>query len=172
MVMVPNNESFSSSATSGIMTGTLSTFKTQMDRLLIDGRTITLDLSPSKTPCTSSSCKYNQTYNQYVGINNRLCRSCSGKGFVLTPRQTQYKCNRRWTNRPFLDAPEAPVRLLDNYVRVKTHIASYDHLLEAESATLDGQKVYLVQQPRKSGWNNSNLYVISWWSRKNNSENG
>lgn len=174
MGQVANSESFAAGA-SGIITTNKSTlFRRKMDSLLLGGTQITIDLPAGEQPCPSS-CKYNPTYGQYVGVNRRLCRSCSGRGFILEPRYTVYKCNRRWTNES-LDQSENTGektiggRIYGNFVRVKTVEAAWDHIHQSLGASIDGVKVKLYQGPRRTGWNGNNLYIVSWWERVNKTD--
>ena len=59
-----------------------------------------------------------------------------------------------------------------NYVRTKTVIQSFNHIQESLGATIDGVKVKLFQEPRKTGWAGTDLYVITWWERANKVING
>lgn len=174
MAIVPNNESLNAPVISGILTRHLDKFKTSMDSLLVDGPSFTIDLEPKKDPCPNS-CRYNPTYKQYMDDDGGLCRECRGKGYKYEQRQTIYKCNRRWTNEP-LDlnkhgGEKTPGgRVYENYVRIKTVIESYDHILEAIGGTIDGIKVKLYREPRKTGLGDVQLYVVSWWERVNQGE--
>lgn len=177
MVLVPNNESFEPGASGVLVTQFTSLFKKQMDSVLMGGLDITLDLPPSSSPCPDPNCRYNQTFEQYMDQSGGLCLTCSGKGNIYEHRQTIYKCNRRWENRPIdrtLTGNQATEggRIHATVCRVKTHIASFDHIMQSLGATLDGQKLKLIEEPRKTGWNGENLYVISWWERASKKNNG
>lgn len=175
MVLIPNGETWSPGASGTVVTRHNTLFKKRMDSVLLGGRDILIDLPPSKTPCTSADCKYNPTYDHYVGVNGAICRDCRGQGYDFTHRQVTYKCNRRWTSEP-QDRPLAGKqnteggRIYANFVRVKTHIASYDFILSSVGATIDDQKVKLFQEPRKTGWNDEIYYVISWWQKANKTD--
>jgi hypothetical protein len=112
-----------------------------------------------------------------MGLSGGLCSTCKGKGKIYEHRQTIYKCNRRWQNKPIdrtLTGNQATEggRIHANVVRVKTHIASFNHIMQSLGATLNGQKLKLIEEPRKTGWNGTNLYVISWWERASKLNNG
>lgn len=177
MVLVSNGETFAPGASGVTVTNRLGIFRKKMDSLLLGGRDIVIDLSPIKTPCASSTCKFNPIYNKFVGVNQAICQACKGRGFTFEQRQVQYKCNRRWTNEPF-DRPlvgrqnNEGGRIYGNFVRTKTHIASFNFISQSLGATIDGLKVKLFQEPRKTGWNNEIFYVIAWWQRTNKKENG
>jgi len=94
MVLIPNGESFVPGASGAIVINRLPIFRKYMDSVLLGGRDILIDLPSKKMDC-AASCKFNPTYQQYMGNSSAICRECKGKGFVITPRQTQYKCNRR-----------------------------------------------------------------------------
>ena len=148
------------------------TFKNNMDSILYGGGEISIDLPANKERCPAS-CKYNMSYDNYMDVNgSAICRTCRGKGFVYTPRFTTYKCNRRWTNEP-LDQAETGGkdtpggRIYGNFVRTKTHISSFDHISASLGADIDGVKVKLYREPRKTGWGNENFYVVAWWERAN-----
>lgn len=167
MVLIPNDESFVPGASGSIVTNRLGVFKKYMDSVLMGGRTIVLDLPAGSSGCPAG-CRYNPSYDQYVGLNGILCRTCRGKGKIFLHRQTQYKCNRRWENEPIAKAITGDQnteggRIKTNLVRVKTHISSYGDILKATGATIDGIKVKLWRTPRKTGWNDDLCYVISWW---------
>lgn len=168
MVLIPNNESFAPGASGSILTNRLSVFKKHMDSVLMGGRTITLDLPAGSTDCPDPECRYNPSYDQYMGVNGVICRSCRGKGKIYLHRQTEYKCNRRWENEPISKGITGNQnteggRIKTNLCRVKTHISSYDDILKSTGATIDGIKVKLWESPRKTGWNDDLCYIISWW---------
>jgi hypothetical protein len=171
MVLIPNDESFTPGASGSIVTNTLGIFKKHMDSVMLGGRTIILDLPAGSTDCPDPTCRYNPTYDQFMGPNEVVCRSCNGKGHVYELRQTVYKCNRRWENEPIakpLTGGQATEggRIKTNLVRVKTHIASYQDILRSTGATLDGIKIKLFESPRKTGWNGALCYVVSWWEEQ------
>ena len=171
MVFVPNGESFTPGASGSIVTNRLGVFKKHMDSVMLGGRTIILDLPAASTDCPDITCRYNPSYDQFMGANGAICRSCRGKGKVYEHRQTVYHCNRRWDNEPIaksITGNEGTTggRVKSNLVRVKTHIASYDDILRSTGATLDGIKIKLWETPRKTGWNNELLYVVSWWEEQ------
>lgn len=168
MVLVPNDESFASDASKDIVTNRLGVFKKYMDSVLMAGRTIVLDLPAGSSDCPDATCRYNPSYDQFVGSNGVICRSCRGKGKVFIHRQTEYKCNRRWENEPIAKSITGNQnteggRIKTNLCRVKTHISSYNDILRATGATIDGIKVKLWEPPRKTGWNDDLCYVVSWW---------
>lgn len=167
--MIVSNGQDLSGAQSGLMLPKLAKFKSAMDGMLLEGWTITLDLNPQKTDCPAG-CRYSPAFNMNVGANNALCPSCKGQGFLFEPRQTIYNCNRRWTNTPYEKSPGGMI--FGNYVRTKTVIQSFNHIQESLGATIDGVKVKLFQEPRKTGWAGTDLYVITWWERVNKVVNG
>ena len=176
MPIIPNNESFSPNASGIIVTRHTAIFKEKMDSLLLGGHDILIDLPAGATDCPSVNCRYNQTYDQYMSLAGGLCSTCRGKGKIYEHRQTIYKCNRRWENKPIdraLTGNQATQggRIHANAVRVKTHIASFNHIMQSLGATLNGQKLKLIEEPRKTGWNGVNLYVISWWQRASKKNN-
>lgn len=175
MSLVPNSEDLTG-ALSGLMVASTTRFKNTMDGLLVDGWVITLDLPAVKLPCPAN-CTFNPTYDKYVGVNTLICPVCKGQGSVFEQRQTNYKCNRRWTNNPLDKSSNGGQNTLGgmvfgNYVRVKTHISSFNHIQQSLGATLDGLKLKLYEEPRKTGWAGTDLYVISWWERANKKTNG
>ena len=177
MVLVPNNESFYPGASGSLVTNKIPVFRKYMDSVLMGGRSILIDLPAGKNDCPDSSCRFNPTYGQYMGATSAICRTCKGKGFLITPRQTRYKCNRRWTNQPMDRALTGRQnteggRIYGNFVRTKTHISSFNHISQSLGAEIDGVKVKLYEEPRKTGWNDENYYVIAWWQRANKKENG
>jgi hypothetical protein len=177
MPIIPNNESFEPDASGVIVTRRTAIFKKKMDSVLLGGFDITLDLPAGSTDCPDPSCRYNQTYDQYMGSTGGLCSTCMGKGKIYEHRQTIYKCNRRWENKPIdraLTGGQATEggRVHANVCRVKTHIASFDHIMQSLGATLNGQKLKMIEEPRKTGWDGTNLYVISWWIRASKKNNG
>jgi hypothetical protein len=172
MVLIPNNESFFPGASGSIVTKHLSVFKKHMDSMLLGGTTITLDLPAGSTDCPDPTCRYNPSYDQFMGAGGVICRSCRGKGKVYQHRETQYKCNRRWENEPIAkaltgDQATEGGRIKTNLVRVKTHIASYGDILKSTGATIDDIKIKLFKSPRKTGLNGQLCYVISWWEEAN-----
>ena len=177
MPIIPNDESFDV-ASSGLITSTFNgIFRRKMDSVLMGGTDIVIDLPPSSDPCPDPGCRYNQTYSQWMGSDGGLCSTCMGKGKIYEHRQTVYKCNKRWDNKPIdraLTGNQATQggRIHANVVRIKTHIASFDHITQSLGATLDGQKIKLVEEPRKTGWDGENFYVISWWQRASKKNNG
>lgn len=174
MGLIVNNESFSTNASGVLVTQYTSIFKDNMDSLLIGGWDFTIDLPAHKTDCPSPACKYNPTYERYVDVNGGPCRACTGRGFILEPRWTVYKCNRRWTNEPFDQSENTGEktiggRVLGNFIRVKTVAAALDHIKQSIGGQIDGVKVKLYKEPRLTGWGGSNLYVVSWWEVMNKS---
>jgi len=172
MPIIPNNESFEPTSSGLLVTQLTSIFKQRMDSVLLGGYDITIDLPAGSSDCPDPNCRYNQTFDQWIGLDGGLCASCRGKGKIYEHRQTIYKCNRRWENKPIdrsLTGNQATEggRIHANVVRVKTHIASYDHIKQSLGATLDGRKIKLSEEPRKTGWGGTNLYVISWWEEAN-----
>lgn len=172
MTLVPNGESFYPGASGSIVTNRLGVFQKHMDSILLGGTTILLDLPAGSTDCPDPDCRYNPSYDQFMGANGAICRSCRGKGKVWDHRETLYHCNRRWENEPIaksLTGNEATEggRINTNMVRVKTHISSYGDILKSTGATVDDIKVKLWQTPRKTGWNGQLFYVISWWEEAN-----
>ena len=173
MGQVTNNQTFLVS--SGVITTTVVTkFRIAMDKILISGPEVNIDLKPGRTKCPAVDCKFNPPYNKYMGTNNAICRSCKGQGFIFEPRWTVYKCNRRWANEPIEGAfknqgRQATVagQIYGNFVRIKTVVQSFNHIQQSIGATIDGLKVKLFQEPRITGFGGTNLYVISWWERAN-----
>ena len=177
MPIIPNNESFEPLASGALVTQFTQVFKQQMDSVLLGGHNITIDLPPSTSDCPDPDCRYNQSFDTYMSNTGGPCPTCGGTGRVYEHRQTVYKCNRRWENNPIdrtLTGGQATEggRIHANVVRVKTHIASFDHITQSLGATLDGQKIKLIEEPRKTGWGGTNLYVISWWERASKKNNG
>lgn len=172
MAEVSNSESFDAQSSPTLVSGLDAIFKRNMDSVLRGGRRITLDLPPAQTDCPSSSCKYNPAYDKYQGVDNSICRACKGQGFIFEPRYTLYTSNIRWTNEP-LDKKKntgektTGGRILGNYVRTKTVIQSFDHIEQCIGATIDGEKVKIYKEPRKTGWGDELYYVITWWERIN-----
>ena len=172
MVNVPNDESFAPGASGSLVTNLTSIFKKQMDSVLLGGTTITLDLPAAQEDCPSPDCRYNPTYDRYQATNGAICRTCRGTGTIKTLRQTTYRCNRRAINEDLAKTLTGNQnteggRIRSNVFRVKTHISSYSDILKCVGATLDGQKIKLVQPPRKTGWNGELCYVISFWEEAN-----
>lgn len=143
-----------------------------MDSVLIGGRDITLDLKPSKNPCPSA-CKFVQAYETYVdSITGGPCTTCRGQGFIYEQRQTVYRANIRWTNEPLdraikggQDTPGGQVP--GDFVRTKTVVESYNHIVSADGATIDGVKVKMFKPPRQTGFGGQLLYVVTWWEDAN-----
>lgn len=171
MVIISNNQSFHASASGSLVTSLTDTFKQQMDSVMLGGRDITIHLPPIKIKCTSG-CKYNSTYKRYMGNNAAICKDCKGDGFTKEPRQTIYRANIRWTDEP-LDASTntgqdtVAGRIYQSFVRTKTVIESYDHILQSHGATIDGIHCTLWNDPRVTGWNGNLYYVISYWQKAN-----
>lgn len=171
MVLIPNNQTFSPAASGIIVTGLLPVFRAQIDTVLLGGRDITLNLPPARQPCPLA-CKFNSSYGKFIGTAGALCRGCAGQGFVFEPRQTIYRANIRHTDEPLPqtrgggeDTPGG--RVFEALVRTKTVIESYDHILEAVSADIDGIKYTLWNDPRQTGWGDTLLYVVTFWKKVN-----
>jgi hypothetical protein len=175
MGLIPNNQTFIAGASGTIVTDKSTVFRRRMDSVLLGGWNITIDLPPGQSDCPSPRCRYNPTYERYQDINGGPCRDCKGQGSIVEPRYTIYKCNRRWTNEP-LDQSEntgektVAGRVFGNYVRVKTVGAAWEHIQNSIGATIDGVKVKLYREPRRTGWGGTNLYIISWWERANKTD--
>jgi len=171
MAIVPNNQSFNTASSGTLVTSLSNIFEQQMHSVLLGGRNISIDLPPSKTPCPAG-CKYNSTYKRYTGNGTALCSACAGEGFILEPRQTIYRANIRWTDEPLNmtrgggeDTPAG--RVFESLVRTKTHIASLDHINQSISATIDGIKCTLWEEPRVTGWGNNLYFVVAFWKKAN-----
>jgi hypothetical protein len=169
MAEVSNNESFDPQSSATRVPNLQGIFKREMDTLLRAGREIVIDLPPSRTNCPAS-CRYNPTYKKYQGSTGAICQECKGQGFLMDPRFTRYRCNRRWTNEAYdkaLNTGQETTggRIVGNFVRVKTVIDSFDHIERSIGATIDGVKVKLYKEPRKTGFGDQLYYVISWWER-------
>ena len=142
-----------------------------MDTVLTGlGRDITIHLPPSKSPCPDITCKFNSTYQRYVGTNGKICETCRGQGFLVEGNQTIYIANIRWTDEPFNESTRniqeafPPGRLGANFVRTKTVASSMDHLRQSVGATVDGINVELFMEPRFTGFGAAPLlYTITWW---------
>lgn len=177
MPILPSNESFEPGASGQLVTQHNSLFKRYMDSMLLGGHQITIDLPAGSEDCPDPNCRYNQTYDQFMSLNGGICMTCGGKGKVYAFRQRIYHCNRRWVNNSIdrsLTGGQATQggRIHANTVRVKTQISSFDDITASLGATLNGQKLKLVEEPRKTGWNGENMYVISWWERASKKNNG
>lgn len=154
MVQIGNSQSFIAGA-SGIVGGTTmqDMFQTAMDGVMVGlGRDVVVHLPPSKSPCASSDCIYNSTYQRYIGRDGKICETCRGQGFVLEPRWTVYRANIRWTDEPYNEArnPQEkyePGRLGQDFVRTKFVAAAFDHIKQSVGATIDGVDVELFEQP-------------------------
>jgi len=172
MPIVPNSQVFSP-ASSGLTISALAPlFKAQGDTVLIGGRDIVLDLKPIKSPCPSA-CKFIQAYGVYVdSVTGGPCTTCRGRGFTYEQRQTIYRANIRWTNEPLDKAIKGgqgtPAgQVPGDFVRTKTVIESYNHIVSADGATIDGIKVKMFQPPRQTGFGGTLMYVITWWEDAN-----
>lgn len=174
MGLISNNQSFYPGA-SGLIGGTSleNTFRSAMDSVLVGlGRDVTIHLPPAKTPCISSDCKYNSTYQRYIGDDGKICETCRGQGFTIEPRWTIYRANIRWTDEPFneartiLEKHEAG-RINQNFVRTKLVASAHDHIRESVGATIDGIEVELFEEPRLTGFGNQLLYTVCWWKKVN-----
>lgn len=168
MTIISNSQSFST-LPSGLLINMRSDFKNSMDTVLTGlGRNITIHLPAGKSPCPSSDCKYNSTYQRYTGINGKICEACKGQGFIVEPRQTIYLANIRWTNEPFNQANSnikeiSPAgRIGSDFVRTKTVYSSMDHVRKSIGCTIDGINVELFKEPRPIAFGDL-LYTISWW---------
>ena len=172
MTTVANNQTFSTSASGNTISGLSSQFRTAMDSVLLGvGRDITLHLPPAKMPCPIG-CRFNQTYNKFIGANGQPCRSCGGDGFLFEPRQTSYTANIRWITDPLNPASvggQATIagRIFAADVRTKMVVAAHNHILESIGAEIDGIPVKLVTDPVPTGFGGSLFYVVAFWEKKN-----
>ncbi|MHA2063196.1 MAG: hypothetical protein ACXABY_02325 [Candidatus Thorarchaeota archaeon] len=169
MTVIPNNQVISPQASGTLLSAMAPVFKAQMDTVLLGGRNITLNLSPGQTECPSG-CRYNSTYNRYLGLDGKACRGCAGRGFLVEPRQTIYLANIRWTNEPLPSAraggEDSPGgRVSENLIRTKTVIESLDHIKSALSANIDGVDCVLWEEPRPHGWGGQLFYVTAFWKK-------
>ena len=170
MAIIPNAQSFPT-LPSGNLINLKPTFQNQMDTVLTGlGRDITIHLPPSKSPCPDITCKYNSTYQRYIGTNGKICEVCKGQGFLVENNQTVYIANIRWTNEPFNQSTRNIEEIFEvgrlgvNFVRTKTVASSITHIRTSIGATIDGFNVELFQAPRHTGFGiNPLLYTISWW---------
>ena len=170
MAIISNSQAFLP-LPSGQLINLAPTFKNSIDTVLTGlGRDITIHLPPSKSPCPDVDCKYNSTYQRYIGTNGKICETCKGQGFLVENNQTIYIANIRWANEPFNESTRniqevfEPGRLGVNFVRIKTVASSIDHVRTSIGATIDEVNVELFKEPRHTGFGrNPLLYVISWW---------
>jgi hypothetical protein len=171
MAIIPNNQSFSVNASGVVLSSLVGDFKTAMDTVIIGlGRDITIHLPPSKSPCADVTCKYNSTYQRYIGTNGKVCETCKGQGFLVENNQTVYTANIRWTNEPFNESTTniqevfEPGRLGANFIRTKTVASSINHIRTSIGATIDGVNVELFREPRQTGFGPTPLlYAVAWW---------
>lgn len=167
MALIQNNQSFNAGASGIVLSSINSLFKNKMDTVLLGGRDITLHLPPEKTVCPGS-CKFNSTYNKYIGLDGKACRTCKGEGFILEHRYTIYKANIRWINESLSDVrgggEDTPAgRLQENLVRIKTQSSAINHMNQSLGATIDGISCILWEQPRPHGWGGQVFYCTSMW---------
>lgn len=172
MAIVSNNQSFSASASGTAISALSSQFRTAMDSVMLGaGRDVTLHLPPAKMPCPVG-CRFNQSYNKFIGTNGQPCRSCGGDGFQFEPRQTVYTANIRWITDPLNPTSvggQATIggRIFTADVRTKMVVAAHNHILECIGAEIDGIPVKLVTDPVPTGFGGSVFYVIAFWEKKN-----
>ena len=107
-------------------------------------------------------------YNRYISTNGQICQSCSGQGFTLEHRWTNYTANVRWVNKPYFEDGSIEEttdigRIGANFLRTKTQRVSYDDILKSIGATVDGVNVELFREPRFTGFGTTLYYVVSWW---------
>lgn len=171
MTIVPNSQSFSPQASGTLVSSLAARFKAGIDTVLIGGRDILVHLPPGKSVCPAA-CRFNSTYNKYIGLDGKMCRACKGQGFVMEPRQTIYRANIRWTDEPLAsprgggeDTPAG--RVSESLVRTKTVIESLNHLKQALSIEVDGISCTLWDEPRPTGWGNQLFYVVAFWKKNN-----
>lgn len=171
MSIVPNSQSLTPIASGNIVNSLVTRFKSGADTVLIGGRDITLHLPPALIECVAG-CKFNSTYEKYFGVGGALCRTCRGDGFTKEPRQTIYRANIRHTDEslasPRGGGENTPAgRVYEALIRTKTVIESYNHILLAETAEIDGIKCTLWNDPRQTGFGDTLLYVIAFWKKVN-----
>jgi len=170
MAIIPNSQSFPT-LPSGNLIDFKPAFQNSMDTVLVGlGRDITIHLPASKSACPDVNCKYNSTYQRYIGTNGKICETCKGQGFLVENNQTVYVANIRWTEEPFNESTRntqetfAPGRKGANFVRTKTVYSSIDHLRQSVGATIDEVNVELFREPKRTGFGKAPLlYAITWW---------
>lgn len=172
MTIVANNQSFSPTASGTPISSLASQFREAMDSVMIGGgRSVTLHLPPVKMPCPVG-CRFNQTYNKFIGTNGQPCRACGGDGFQFEPRQTIYTANIRWITEPLNPSSvggQATIagRIYNADVRTKMVVAAHNHILECVGAEIDSVPVKLVKDPVVTGFGGNLYYVVAFWEKKN-----
>jgi hypothetical protein len=155
-------------------------FKDRMDELLVDlGRTITLHLKPVVSDCPNclfdsirkrSKNIYNVANSNPPGPLNKTfakgkrCPVCGGKGVLKTARRATYTAtiSTKFKEREVL---EAGIGQLDiNAVKTNTVIESFNDVLEAQQATIDGVDYRPLGKPIKSGLQEL-IRVKMFWER-------
>jgi hypothetical protein len=171
MAVIPNSQSFAAAASGMTLENLEPTWKAGIDAVMLGlGRDITLHLPPSKLPCNDAGCRFNSSYKKFMNADGSICRTCTGQGWILEPRQTVYRANIRWVDQAMAesDFQESNLagRIMPNHVRTKTVAASYQHIQECVGATIDGINVELFEEPRYTGMVNVH-YVVAIWKRVN-----
>jgi hypothetical protein len=177
MTLLSNLQSFAPGASGTAISNLTPVFHTGMDSVLLGmGRNITLHLQPSKSKCTAAGCRFNSTYQKFIGPDGQPCRACGGQGFFLEPRQTVYMANIRWlddslagpsTNGEAMTAG----RVMDADVRTKTVAVSMNDILNCVAAEIDGIPVRLKGEPRRTGFGGQLLYVVAFWENASKKTN-
>lgn len=130
-------------------------------------RSITLHLIPIKQEASgiTQAGRPAVQYNPYLGrgarpapINISTTRTPAAR---FTPRDVSYNAHIKHgpTESPLQDTG---IELDVNQVATTTLIESESHVVEAESATIDGKRYQLHKPPRQIGWRNRS-YIITVW---------
>jgi len=169
MTIISNDQTFSSSSDSSLGANLLAQFKAAADTVLQAGRDITIHLQPSKSNCPAA-CRFNSSYKKYMGTSGGPCKACGGVGFIYEQRQTIYMANIRQIKEPFDNAKsggqDTPAgRVSQKLTRTKTVIESYDHIIKSLGATIDGEEYKLWDEPAKTGFGGTLLYVVTTWQK-------
>ena len=155
-------------------------FKERMDELLVDlGRIITLHLKPSVADCPNclfdsirkrSKNIYNSANSNPLGTLNKpfargkRCPVCSGQGVLRTARRVNYTAtiSSKFKEKEILEAGIGEMDI--NAVKTNTVIESFNDMLAAETATIDGLDYRPLGKPIKSGLQEL-IRVKMYWER-------
>lgn len=177
MAIVVNSQSFAAGASGTVMQSAAGQFQEAMDSVILGmGRDVTVHLPPSKSRCPTQTCRFNDTYQKFIGPDGQLCRTCGGQGYFLEPRQTVYLANIRWINNPLANTKTGgeatPAgRVYEGDVRTKMVAAAFNDIRNCIGAEIDGIPVKLIQQPRYTGFGGNLYYVIAFWEETNKKTN-
>lgn len=152
-----------------------------IDQLISDfGRNVILYLPPAESGCpnceqgfdgssqgvpqASNPFPVGSPFNQGFG-GGGLCPVCKGTHKIITPQSITYKLNIQRAPRDFEYTQYGKDFDPGNVIKLKGKLATFEDMVIAEKALIDGDLYVPIRHPVKTGLRDLR-YVQSWWMRQ------